>query len=83
MPNLINVIIKLSQNVNIAPFFAPVIEEMKKKQQLPNNESTLRQHFMDWVEMSLGESNKNQEQEINKFFMNFTKTEIFKDAEMM
>jgi hypothetical protein len=32
VPNLINVIVKLSQNPNIAPFFVDVMEEVKKKQ---------------------------------------------------
>ena len=43
----------------------------------------LREHFIEWVAMSYGESSPNQEQEINKFFSNLTKADIFKDAEKM
>lgn len=83
VPNLINVTIKLSQNPNIAPFFVNVIEEMKKKQEPSNNQNALREYFIEWVAMSYVESSQNQEQEINKFFSNLTRTDIFKDAEMM
>jgi hypothetical protein len=43
----------------------------------------LRDYFIEWVAMSQGESSPNQEQEINKFFINLNKTDIFNDAEMM
>ena len=43
----------------------------------------MREYFLEWVALSYGENSPNQEQEINKFFSNLTKTDIFKDGEMM
>lgn len=74
---------KLSQNPNVAPYFAGVVEEIKKKSEPMNQQIMMRDYFIQWVTMSYGESSPNQEQEINKFFSNLTKTDIFKNSEMM
>lgn len=76
-------ITKLSQNPAIAPFFTSIIDDVKKKQSDTSNTEQLKQYFIKWVGMSYGESSPNQEQEINKFFTDLTKTDIFKDGEMM
>ena len=54
------------------------------KQKAPvSNKAMLKDYFTEWVVMSYGESSPNQEQEINRYFINLTKMDFFKDSEMM